>query len=291
MIPCFNRIAMVLSGILAMVPLLAGAGEARPAAAPRPYLLHLNGIGGERIVDHWLIEGLKEGGVDAQVELYDGTGGQVGIEALQGRDRHQREAKKIADKLVEQFRKIPATPIIITSHSGGCGLAVWALEQLPPDVKIDSLYMFSPALSPDYDLTRALAHVKGKLHVFSSPLDVVVLSTGTKLFGTIDGQRVEAAGLKGFVMPASAEENQYKKLVPHPFQRGWTIRYWNDGSHIGCLRPMFARDYVAPIFLTGSPPKDDALVPAAAPATRPATPRTAALAPAAPASGAIPAMP
>ena len=87
-----------------------------------------------------------------------------------------------------------------------------------------AIAMFAPALSPQYDLTKALKHVKGKLYVFSSPHDFVVLSAGTKMFGTMDGVRCEAAGLKGFVKPTSADSEQYKKLVPQPYQRTWAMK-------------------------------------------------------------------
>ena len=35
------------------------------------------------------------------------------------------------------------------------GLAVWALEKLPDDVKVDTVLLMSSALSPTYDLSKA----------------------------------------------------------------------------------------------------------------------------------------
>jgi len=245
------------------------AGAARPPAT-KPWLLHLNGIGGERMCDHALIEGLAQGGFKADVEFYDWTGGQIGIEALQGRERHETEARKIADKLAGQFRAHPKTPIYMTSHSGGCGVAVWALELLPDEVKVDYLLLFAPALSPDYNLTKALRHVNKKAYVFSSEYDQIVLGTGTKLFGTIDGQRVEAAGLNGFVEPDTADAEQYKKLIAQPYKLNWLREYGSAGSHISALGARFSRGYVATLLLTGSPPKDKEVDVAAT--TQPARP-------------------
>jgi pimeloyl-ACP methyl ester carboxylesterase len=235
------------------------------AIPPKPFLLHINGIGGHRLCDQWLIQGLQQGGYSGEVQFYDWTGDQPGIEALQGRALHETQARKIADTLLQYRRNHPATPIYLTSHSGGCGLAVWALELLPDDFQVETVFMFAPALSPDYDLTKALRHVKTRLYAFSSPYDAVVLGAGTQFFGTIDGLKVEAAGLKGFVQPPAADAEQYKKLIPQPYQKEWLLKYGNAGSHICALRPKFAREYIAPMLLNGAQVKQTA----AAPATQP----------------------
>ena len=199
--------------------------------------------------------------------IYDWTEGDTGIVALQRHDIHPIEARKVADLIIKQFTANPTQPIYVTGHSGGAAILTWALELLPDEIKVESGCMFAPALSPEYDLTKALKHVNGKLYVFSSPHDFVVLGTGTKMFGTMDGVHSEAAGLKGFKQPATGDADQYKKIVPQPYQRAWAFKYGNVGSHICALRPKFARDYVAKLLLTGKPPVDDDA--AAAPTTRP----------------------
>ena len=234
----------------------------------KPFLLHLNGVGGVRSIDHTLVRGLKHAGYDGDAQIYDWTGGKIGIEALHARERHQSEARKIADLIIARAKAHPASPIYITAHSGGAGLAAWALELLPDDVRVESVFMFAPALSPEYDLTAALKHVTKNLIVFSSPHDTVVLATGCKLFGTIDGVKCEAAGVNGFVQPATADAGQYAKILHHPYKRGWLAKYGNAGSHICAMRLKFARDYVGPLFLTGVAPAD-----AATPASQPVTAR------------------
>jgi hypothetical protein len=248
-----------------LVPMPARAGAVKET--PRPWFLHLNGIGGERVCDHTLVSGLSAGGLDADYHIFDWTEGETGIVALQHHATHPIEARKAADMIIAQFKASPGTPIYVTGHSGGAAILTWALELLPDEIKVESACMFAPALSPQYDLTKALRHVNGKLYVFSSPHDFVVLSTGTKMFGTMDGVRCDAAGLKGFVQPDAGDAEQYQKIVPQPYQRSWALRYGNVGSHICALRPKFARDYVARLLLTGKPPTDDDAV--AAPTTRP----------------------
>jgi hypothetical protein len=250
-----RRWFIVSALLLFLFPLPTKAGENTQIILP--WFLHLNGIGGERVVDHTLISGLRAGGFEADYQIYDWTGGDIGITALQQRERHPAEARKVADLIIKQYQAHPTTPVYLSCHSGGTAIMTWALELLPDDVKVESVFMFAPALSPQYDLSKALRHVKQKLYVFSSPHDFVVLGHGTRMFGTMDGVRCDAAGLNGFVQPKACDAEQYKKLVPQPYQRGWALRYGNVGSHICGMRTKFVRDYVAKILMTGQIPSDD----------------------------------
>ena len=221
-----------------------------PLPPPRPYLLHLPGIGGERSIDQTLTEGLVQGGVDADVEIYDWTSTDVGLNALYARERHQREADVVAKKITQRFRADPRTRIYLSGHSGGTGIALWALERLPPDVKVESLLMLASAMSPTYDLSPALRHVRGKAYALHSPYDPV-LGVGTRMFGTIDGVKTDAAGRVGFTKPPNAADPlQYQKLVLIGFDPAW-IRLSNIGDHIGPMMRPFAREVLAPLLRTG----------------------------------------
>lgn len=232
----------------------AEEAKAPEKLADKAYILHLPGIGGERSIDHSLIRGLREAGIEADYEIYDWTHGDIGVQALKATDVHQRESKKIADLIAERYKAQPGAPIYLTCHSAGTGLAAWALEQLPEDVKVHSVFMFASALSPTYDLSKALAHVTGKLHVFSSSNDSAVLSVGTKLFGTVDGIKSEGAGLKGFMKPEAADAALYALLVHHPYNVAWATRYGSMGTHVCAMRFKFSRDYVATVIKTGEAP-------------------------------------
>jgi len=214
---------------------------------PRPIWLHINGIGGERRMDHTLIRGLKAGGFDADYEFYDWTHGEDGLTALRNFTQNRKEADKVREMILRFAKERPDRPIYLSSHSGGAGIAVWALEDLPPDVKIESLLMMAPALSPTYDLSKALSHVRGKAYVFSSRYDSVILKTGTRMFGTIDRKFCEAAGLDGFVKPEGADDREYRKLVPQPYRRQWLLQYGNAGTHISAMGYQFSRLYIAPM--------------------------------------------
>lgn len=257
-----RTVCAILSILFCAAPLLR-AGNA-PSSFQHTWLLHLPGVGGELSIDHDLIHGLKAGGYDGHTEIYDWTESQPGLSALWSRKRNDQEAQRIADKIQQLVRDDPAVRITITAHSGGNGLAVWALERLPKDIHIQTLFLLSSALSPEYDLTKALLHVRGKACAFSSEYDSIVLGAGTSAFGTIDGVRTEASGKVGFVMPKSADPLQYTKLVQYPFDKAW-MKYGNLGDHIGTLSPGFAEHVLAPLAISAL------RVSTTQPATRPGT--------------------
>lgn len=234
---------------------------------PKPYLLHLPGIGGARRIDQMLTEGLIQGGIDADVAIHDWTGSDEGMNALYARERHDREAQIVAQMITEQLRADPRTKIYLSGHSGGTGIAVWALERLPEGAQVESLLLLASALSPGYDLSPALRHVRGKAYVLYSGLDPV-LGVGTRMFGTIDGVKSDAAGRIGFTMPVHvADPRQYDKLVQIAYDPSW-IQLNNIGDHIGAMMRPFAREILSPLLRTGM--LRELAKAARRPATRPA---------------------
>lgn len=111
--------------------------------------------------------------------------------------------------------------------------------------------MLAPAISPRYDLTAALRAVRREIVVFWSPLDVVVLGAGTRLFGTIDRVKTVGAGLVGFQVPALGHVDHFAR---GPYgklrQVRWQVRMaasGNFGGHMGPDSPLFLRRYVVPL--------------------------------------------
>jgi len=226
----------------------ATAPTTAPVAAPKPFVLHLPGVSGTSQVDMSLCEGLSKAGFDGPLQIYDWTCHDPGIPALHNRARNEAQAAIVAKLLTRQYRAHPEQPIYLTCHSGGAGPATWALERLPDDVKVTCFVMLAPALSPQYDLSKALSHVSGRAYCFNSPLDDLVLGTGTMMFGTIDGVRCDAAGRVGFTRPATGDPVQYAKLVHETYQKSW-VHYGHIGGHIGCMGAPFVQAIVAPVML------------------------------------------
>src|SRR5205085_8865529 len=97
------------------------------------------GIGGHMRIDDNLLAGLRQGQAADELELYDWTGADRGMIALGNVKRHEQQSRIIADALVKRIREHPRERIVLTGHSAGTGVAVFALEKLPDDLKIDTL--------------------------------------------------------------------------------------------------------------------------------------------------------
>lgn len=256
---------------LLVVLIFCAPAFAQPATNPsdKAWLLHLPGIGGEMRIDHTFTQGLAQGGVNAEIEIYDWTGTDRGMVALMQTKRHAEQSSIVATMIEKRVRENPNQKIIVTGHSAGTGIAVWALEKLPEDVMIDDLVLVASALSPTYDLSKALRHVRGKVYAFNSTLDVIILSVGTKGFGTVDRVKSVAAGLVGFEMPETGDKEQYAKLTQFPYDSDW-LRFNNAGEHIGPMMRSFSRNVVARVLLGKGLPPRATTQSASAPSTVPA---------------------
>jgi hypothetical protein len=160
------------------------------------------------------------------------------------------KAQLIAETIRLYHDDQPGRPVFVVAKSGGAGVAVKALELLD-EKAVERVILLAPALSPYYDLTAALHAVRREMVVFWSPLDLIVLGAGTRVFGTIDRVRTVGAGLVGFRVPAvsaakTAPSREYGKLR----QVRWHPRMaasGNLGGHMGPDSPFFLRKYVVPL--------------------------------------------
>jgi hypothetical protein len=163
-----------------------------------------------------------------------------------------RDAKaKLIAEAVRQFKRVqPNDPVFLVAKSGGSGVVVKALELLDEQT-VERVILLAPALSPGYDLARALRAVRREMVVFWSPLDVLVLGAGTRLFGTIDRVKSVSSGLVGFRIPsvddADPSRNQsYAKLRQVRWRPGMAATGYL-GGHLGPDSPRFLRKYVVPL--------------------------------------------
>jgi pimeloyl-ACP methyl ester carboxylesterase len=167
---------------------------------------------------------------------------------------HTKQAAAMAEE-VRAFREgHPGRPVFLVGKSGGTGLIVRTLELLPEGA-VEAAVLMAPAISPRYDLRRALSAVRRELVVFWSPLDVFILGVGTALFGTIDRVRGVSAGMVGFRVPSGLDE-EGKRLYARLRQVRWSpgmLRTFNFGGHVGPDNPAFLRKYVVPLLHPGEP--------------------------------------
>ena len=114
------------------------------------------------------------------------------------------QAQLLAESVRRYKTERPLDPIYLVAKSGGSGVVVKALELLD-EQQVERAVMLAPALSPAYDLSNALRAVRREMVVFWSPLDVIILGVGTRVFGTVDRIKTASAGLVGFRVPAPRE--------------------------------------------------------------------------------------
>lgn len=205
--------------------------------------LILPGVEGAGFFNVNIAKGLIDGGVKSAVEVYDWTTGWalLGIYHLRAKKRHRREAKVIAERIVNYQQEYPGRPVHLIGYSGGGGVALYAIEALPPGVLVNSAVLLAPAVSSQYDLTAALKHTSSGIVNFYSPFDVVFLGFITGLFGNIDGRHGISSGCSGF-------RATHSKLSQRKFERSM-LRQFHYGGHFGWLNRVFAAEQIAPLVM------------------------------------------
>jgi alpha-beta hydrolase superfamily lysophospholipase len=170
-------------------------------------------------------------------------------------DECETRAGDVAETIRLFRARRPEAPIFLVGKSGGCAVMVKALERLDaPDV--ERAVLLAPALSPGYDLTRALGNVRSEVVVFWSPLDVFFLGLGTGVFGTSDRVWGKGAGLVGFRTPSPGDDPArlaaYRKLRQVRWSPGMSSTGYL-GGHLGPDSPRFLARYVVPLLRVATP--------------------------------------
>lgn len=218
----------------------------------------LPGIEGRSFANYNIAVGLDEGGIPSAIEIYDWTIGLPGAQLanLALLPRNREKAAQLAQRIVAHQNEYPGTPVHLVGHSGGAGLLVLAMEALPADRRVDCAVLLAPAVTPDYDLSRALLHV-ARMYNFYSNLDLGLLGVGTSLFGNIDRDFGPSAGAIGFQPPFDTMDASADLYRARLVQVEWTpelLRVGASGNHFGWSSRTFARLYLAPLLKNRSLP-------------------------------------
>ena len=225
-------------------------------------VVSLDGVGGYNWGPRWLRSGLDSAGVGAAIVIYDWSKGpgSLFVGDLVDETRNRDTAENLARLLDAYVAAMPDRPVAVVGHSGGAAVAVWALEALPEGCCIDRVLLLAPALTPTYDLSAALRHVRTRMYVMYSKADVGLMGAGTAIFGTMDGRHSVSAGLVGFTLPPDPDDRtQYLKVRQVP----WTVdlvKSGHLGGHMGWTTSRFARDFIAPILIGQTDPGRPMLV-------------------------------
>jgi len=244
-----GRIAQAVIGALALA--MTGCVGHRMPGDPspprtRPHIVWLfPGIEGGPIYLAAVERALDSGGVRATYRRFDWRR-LLGLDNLTDYAGNLRRASEAARNIAEDCRSQPDAIVDVVGYSGGGGIALLALRELPPDAAIRNLVLVQPAVSPDFDLTAVLDRVTGTVVHIYSPADSLILGVGTRTFGTIDRKHVDAAGRFGFDESCAVPRvDQRSRLLQQPWVHEMRD-FGHAGDHFGMISARWNRRYVAP---------------------------------------------
>jgi pimeloyl-ACP methyl ester carboxylesterase len=222
-----------------------------PALLDQGLTLVLPGIESESVFTYGMCDGLADGGVPGQIRVFNWglpfPGGYLAN--LTRIDRNRRRAIDIAHEITKYQDAFPDRPVHVVAQSGGAGLAIFAAEALPQNRQIDGIVLLGGALSPTYNLAKAMRKTrKGILNSYSSK-DALVLRWGTRLFGTIDRQFTPACGCVGFSIPDSLTDDERRLYDQKLHQLPWCldmIDCHHLGGHLSSGSQAFLARKIAP---------------------------------------------
>ncbi len=254
------RTSTLILAILCFLAIPTGCSVSDLATMERSrhgLVIVLPGIEGRSMWNVNIARGLDEGGFQGAIEIFDwGTAVPGGaIINLTDLERNRLVARQIKRRIMQYRREQPGRPIHLVGHSGGAGVALLTIEELPQDAPLTSAILLAAAVSPTHDLCDALRRTEFGIFNYYSPYDQGFLVLGTGIFGTIDRQHGPAAGAVGFKKPANLDEYgvaAYGKL----HQIKWTSemrRHGHYGGHMGWASREFVRDVLAPLITSLKP--------------------------------------
>lgn len=211
-------------------------------------LLVLNGIDGPGPWYNPLVSSLRDAHAADDVEMCNWGGPLMLWPNLSSQTIHTQAERNLV-KRINQCRELsPNGRITLLGHSAGCGVILGALQRLPEDTRVDTVVLLAPCVGKDHDLSAALSHVTGTMHVFYSDRDATLLST--TVTGTYDYAWNGAAGRDGFATSQLSADLQ-SHLQQHPYDPDWR-KLKHGGGHFGYRERPFITAIVTPL-VTGDP--------------------------------------
>lgn len=74
--------------------------------------------------------------------------------------------------ITDYQHEFPFQPVHLIGHSGGAGIALFALDQLPAGHSVTSVTLMAAAVSRKFDVTRLLQRTRFGIWNFFSPFDL-----------------------------------------------------------------------------------------------------------------------
>jgi hypothetical protein len=225
------------------------AQQQQSSSACRGIVFLINGAGGFDASIRSIRKAVASAKVPLEVRTFSWTHGFCRVLSDQMHEAHQKEeGQKLANVLRSCRNEAPGQPIYLLGHSAGCGVALLAAENLPPDT-LTRIVLLAPAVSSKHDLRAALRSSCWGIDVFISSHDWVCLGLGTLVVGTTDRCRTARTGGKAGFQPILFDPEDaalYAKLRQYPWDPSlqWT---GHMGGHYGTYQPEFFRTFVLPL--------------------------------------------
>jgi pimeloyl-ACP methyl ester carboxylesterase len=223
-----------------------------PALLTHGLTLVLPGIESESVFTYGMCDGLADGGVPGQIRVFNWglpfPGGYLAN--LTRIDRNRRRAKDIADEIIRYQDQFPGRPVHLVAQSGGAGIAIFAAESLPEGRQVDGIVLLGGALSPSYNLARAMRKSRKGVLNSHSCRDSLVLRWGTTIFGTTDRVFTAACGCVGFEIPSDLSDEDRRIYDEKLHQLAWCedmadeCQHW--GGHLSSGGESFLAQKIAP---------------------------------------------
>ena len=222
------------------------ASLADPRRRQHGSVIILPGIDGRSLLNLNVALGLADAGVQSCIEVIDWTTGLLPLAPyhLRSRRLHERGACRIAAHISECLDAYPRRPLHLIGHSGGGGMALYALDRLDPGRRVTSAFLLGPAVSPGFDVRPALVKTACGIRNYYSRLDCLFLGAVTSLFGTVDGRHRFSAGAVGFDNSSSATDGE-PRLDQREFHPGMVSQF-HLGGHFGWTNRVFVAEEIAP---------------------------------------------
>lgn len=212
-----------------------------PRRRRRGLTIVLGGIEGPSIFNTQIVRGLLASGYRGAVVRYDWNAGLPIIRSFVNlvSTRHQERGARAVVDIVTAYRSAqPTAPISIIAQSGGCWVAIRAMELLPPNMNISTVVFHAAAVSAEYDVSAAAKRCQRKVISIEACGDYVLLGLGTLLFGTADRRHRLGAGFVGFRQrPTNFEAMRWRP--------SW-LRHGHLGNHTTSAAFAFMRDVIGP---------------------------------------------
>jgi pimeloyl-ACP methyl ester carboxylesterase len=191
-------------------------------------------------------KGLYDGGLPYALEIYQWHKCAFGTAYAFDESGARSKARQLVERIADYRKEHPKLPVFLVGHSGGGAIVVFAAEETPEETPVDGIISISPALGPEYDLTRAVKGCRGNMAVCSASNDVF-LRTLTTAGQNFDGTKGATAGQEGFRLPADASPER-AAAFGRVRQIKWDASMagqGNRGGHFGWTNPPWVASSLA----------------------------------------------